>query len=92
MVTISAFDQYVSMKKLLNEKQWRQYLALEAKKQGNITQVAKDAGVSRNTVKRGLSEIETEGLYQPGDRIRKKGAGGKFLKDTDPTLVSDLED
>lgn len=92
MTTISAFDQYFSMKNLLNEKQWRQYLALEAKKQGNITQVAKDARVSRNTVKRGLREIETEGLYQPGDRIRKKGAGGKFLKDTDPTLVSDLEE
>lgn len=65
MTTISAFDQYFSMKNLLNEKQWRQYLALEAKKQGNITQVAKDARVSRNTVKRGLREIETEGLYQP---------------------------
>ncbi len=79
------------MQKLLNEKQWRQYLALEARKQGNITHVAKEAGVSRNTVKKGLQEIQTEGLYQPGDRIRNKGAGIKPLKERDKTLVSDLE-
>ena len=84
-------EQYPSMEKLLNEKQWRQYLALEAKKLGNITQVSIQAGVSRNTIKKGLRELKVEGLYQPGDPIRKKGAGIKSLKDTDKTLVSDLE-
>lgn len=92
MVTLSTFAQYHSMEQLLNEKQWRQDLALEAKKQGNIAQVARHAGVSRNTVKKGLREIQQEGLYKPGDRIRKKGAGIKALKDTDTTLVSDLEE
>jgi transposase len=91
MLALSIFSEYLSMQKLLNEKQWRQYLALEAKKRGNITKVAHEAGVSRNTVKKGLREIATEGLYQPGDRVRKKGAGVKSLKDTDKTLVSDLE-
>ena len=84
-------EQYPSMEKLGNEKQWRQYLALEAKKLGNITQVSIQAGVSRNTIKKGLRELKVEGLYQPGDPIRKKGAGIKSLKDTDKTLVSDLE-
>jgi transposase len=91
MFTLSTFEQYSSMKHLLNEKQWRHYVALEAKRYGNITKVAKAAGVSRNTIKRGLQEIQTEGLYTPGNRIRKKGAGGKYLKDTDTTLVGDLE-
>lgn len=91
MLALSIFNEYLSMQKLLNEKQWRQYLALEAEKRGNITKVANEAGVSRNTVKKGLREIATEGLYQPGDQIRKKGAGIKSLKDTDKTLVSDLE-
>jgi len=91
MFALPIFNEYACMRRLLNEKQWRQYLALEARKQSNITQVAKEAGVSRNTVKKGLQEIQTEGLYQPGDRIRSKGAGGKYLKDTDKTLVSDLE-
>lgn len=79
------------MKQVLNEKQWRQYLALEAKERGNILQVAKSAGVSRNTIKRGMSEIEAGDLYTPGERVRRKGAGGKYRKDTDVTLVSDLE-
>lgn len=64
---------------------------MEAKKQGNITKVAHEAGVSRNTIKKGLREIAAEGLYQPGDRLRKEGVGAKSLKDTDKTLVSDLE-
>jgi hypothetical protein len=39
------------MKQALNEKQWRQYLALEVKRKGNITAVAKRARVSKNTIK-----------------------------------------
>ena len=79
------------MSRVLNEKQWRQYLALEAKEQGNILQIATATGVSRNTIKRGIMEIESGDLYTPGERVRKQGAGGKYLKDTDQTLVSDLE-
>jgi len=79
------------MSRVLNEKQWRQYLALEAKEQGNILQIAVATGVSRNTIKRGITEVESGDLYTPGERVRKKGAGGKYLKDTDVTLVSDLE-
>jgi len=79
------------MSRVLNEKQWRQYLALEAKEQGTILQIAVVTGVSRNTIKRGITEVESGDLYTPGERVRKKGAGGKYLKDTDVTLVSDLE-
>lgn len=79
------------MKALLNEKQWRQYLALEAKEQGSLLLVTKIAGVSANTVRRGIQEIETGESYRPGDRIRREGAGPKKLADSDPTLVTDLE-
>jgi transposase len=91
MVLISSAQKYEHMRHVLNEKQWRQYLALEAKQQGNILQIAITAGVSRNTVKRGITEIESGDLYTPGERVRRKGAGGKYRKDTDGTLVSDLE-
>lgn len=91
MVLLSSAQKYEHMHRVLNEKQWRQYLALEAKEQGNILQIATLAGVSRNTVKRGVTEIESGDLYTPGERVRRKGAGGKYLKDTDRTLVSDLE-
>ena len=91
MVLLSSVQKYDHMHRVLNEKQWRQYLALEAKEQGNILQIATLAGVSRNTIKRGITEIESGDLYTPGEQVRRKGAGGKYLRDTDTTLVSDLE-
>ena len=91
MVLLSSAQKYEHMSRVLNEKQWRQYLALEAKEQGTILQIAVVTGVSRNTIKRGITEVESGDLYTPGERVRKKGAGGKYLKDTDVTLVSDLE-
>src|SRR3989344_556534 len=91
MVLLSSAQKYEHMSRVLNEKQWRQYLALEAKEQGTILQIAVVTGVSRNTIKRGITEIESGDLYTPGERVRQKGAGGKYLKDTDVTLVSDLE-
>ena len=83
-----AYDQ---MRRMLNEKQWRQYLAVEAKQRGSASIVAREAGVSLNTVKRGLSELEAGENYQPGERIRKVGGGKKKLVETDATLLGDLE-
>lgn len=91
MVLLSSAQKYDHMRRVLNERQWRQYLALEAKEQGNILQIATVTGTSRNTIKRGIAEIESGDLYIPGEPVRKKGAGGKYLKDTDLTLISDLE-
>lgn len=91
MVSVTLTQKYEHLRLLLNEKQWRQYLALEAKESGNILQTAIAANVSRNTIKKGISEIESGDLYEPGTRIRRKGAGVKYLKDTDSSLISDLE-
>ncbi len=76
---------------MLNEKQWRQYLAVEAQLRGSPSVVAREAGVSLNTVKRGLKELEAGESYQPGERIRKVGGGKKKLVERDPTLLADLE-
>lgn len=91
MEKLSTEQAYQQMRTMLNEKQWRQYLAVEAKQRGSVSQVAREAGVSPNTVKRGLSELETGESYQPGERIRKAGGGKKKLVEIDPTLLSDLE-
>lgn len=79
------------MDTILNEKQWRQYLATEAQEKENIALVARIAGVSVNTIKHGLAEIATGDIYTPGSRIRATGAGPKRLIDTDITLKKDLE-
>src|SRR6266700_3548459 len=82
---------YHQMRRMLNEKQWRQYLAVEAKLRGSPSVVAREAGVSLNTVKRGLSELEAGENYQPGERVRKVGGGKKKVVETDVTLLADLE-
>jgi transposase len=91
MENVSPEQAYQQMRRMLNEKQWRQYLAVEAKQRGSVSQVAREAGVSINTVKRGLKELETGESYQPGERIRKAGGGKKKMVETDPTRLSDLE-
>ncbi len=91
MKPLSKEQVYEQMRTLLNEKQWRQYLALEAQHRGSIGSVAHEAKVSRNTVQRGLREMENGEEYQPGGRIRRRGGGRKKLVDTDATLQADLE-
>ncbi len=89
---LSTQDKYCHMDKLLNEKQWRQYLAIEAREKNNVALVAREAHVSVNTIKRGMEEIAAGKIYTPGSRIRAKGAGPKRIIDTDKTLKNDLEE
>jgi transposase len=91
METGSKQQVYQEMRVLLNEKQWRQYLALEAQQRGSVAEVAKDARVSRNTVKRGLHEVEAGDLYRPGEALRQAGGGRKKAVERDATLRADLE-
>jgi len=85
--------QYETLYRLLNEKQWRIYVASEAQRfgRGGISRVSRLARVSRATIRQGMSEIASGDSYQFGDRIRKTGGGRKKLTDTDKTLVVDLE-
>ncbi len=91
MMQVDRRDKYQQMHALLNEKQWRQYLALEAKERGSVAQVAQEAKVSQNTIRRGIREVEAGEGYTPGERQREKGGGRKKESEKDPTLLSDLE-
>ncbi len=91
MQKVSHEQAYQQMRRMLNEKQWRQYLAVEAHQRGSASVVAREAGVSLNTVKRGLAELKAGESYQPGERIRKVGGGKKKVVETDATLLADLE-
>lgn len=91
METFSKEHKYEQMKESLNEKQWRHYLAMEAKERGNIAEVAREAKVSTNTIRRGIREIEAGDVYKEGERIRKEGGGRKPLVQKDETLLADLE-
>lgn len=91
MMQVDRRDKYEQMHALLNEKQWRHYLALEAKERGSVAQVAQEARVSQNTIRRGIREVEAGECYTPGQRQREKGGGRKKESEKDPTLLSDLE-
>ena len=91
METGSKVHVYQEMRTLLNEKQWRQYLAMEVQQRGSVAEVAREAGVSRNTVKRGLQEVAAGELYRPGEALRQTGGGRKKAVERDATLLVDLE-
>jgi hypothetical protein len=85
-------EQYSFLKKHLNERQWRLFLATEAKKYGfgGIRAVARLSGFHKNTVARDIADMTD--LSFSKDRIRRTGGGRKQLITTDPTLGPDFED
>ena len=93
MKELTQKDQYQLIKGWLNERQWRLYVATEAKRigVGGISQVAREAGVTRKTIRKGIQELEAGASYQPGERLRKAGGGRKKTTAKDATLRADLE-
>lgn len=77
----------------LNERQKRLLLAVEAQSlgHGGVTRVARASGISRPTIHRGLSELETQ-IPQYESRIRTCGGGRKGIKESYPGLVSALNE
>jgi len=90
--TYTQQDQYELLKSNLNERQWRLYLASEARKYGTggISHIAQLTSAARTTISRGIADMELP--YPQDDRIRLPGGGRKKRIDTDPTLEADLED
>ena len=76
---------------LLDERQQRVLLGVEARTWGGggIGVVARAAGMSAPTVRRGVREVE-EGAERC-DRVRRAGGGRKRLTEHDPELVAALE-
>src|SRR5216684_3300258 len=94
MEKLSQADQYQRMKGWLNERQWRLYVATEARRigAGGISQVAREAGVSRKTIRNGIRELEAGAIYEPGARMRRQGGGRKKITSKDERLQGDLEE
>src|SRR5258708_19872295 len=88
MEKLSQQNQYQLLKGWLNERQWRLYVATEARKMGagGISQVAREAGVTRKTIRKGIQELEAGACYQPGERLRKPGGGRKNGTEKDMAL------
>lgn len=90
---MSTSQHYAFMREELNEKQWRHFLALEALRigHGGINQIQNVTGVSWQTIKNGITEIEAGDIYHPGERTRKTGGGRKKLKAHMPDVETIVE-
>ena len=85
--------KYNLLKPFLNEKSKRLFAAAEALsigKSGNINLVSRATGISEETIKKGVIELES-GESPSGDKIRVPGGGRKTIVEKDPTILSDLE-
>lgn len=76
-----------------NEVQRRRMAGVKALQQGwgGISSVCKLANMSPNTVRKGITEIKS-GRLVTSERLRRKGAGRKMLKDKTPQLKKDLDE
>lgn len=79
------------MAPVLDEQSRRRFVALEAQAlgRGGVSLMARITGLSRRTIYRGLSDIQSLEAPLPG-RVRKHGGGRKRKVFEDPTLVADL--
>lgn len=85
-------ERIEKMLPMLNEKEKRQYLALEAKGlgYGGISQISRLTGVSRKTITSGFKELNNE-TVEKTERIRKKGGGRKTIAETQDNIEFELE-
>ena len=93
-VTEDGLEEFFSViSPLLDERQRRVVAGATARLlgRGGTTVVAWAAGMSRNTVTTGATEIET-GDAGPEVRVRRVGGGRKQAIDKDPNLLLELDD
>ena len=93
MVKVSTEQAYKQMRTMLNEKQWRQDLAIEAKQRGSVSQVAQEADVSINWRATPLTPLEVV-LELISHTTIKEGLAVTAIKDrhTYPTGIKVSDD
>jgi hypothetical protein len=88
--------KYLSLAPMMNERMRRQWAASEARAYGwgGVRAVSGATGMSPNTIRRGLAELQDRQAHPgaPEDlRIRRPGGGRKALTENDPELLDALE-
>jgi transposase len=88
-----AARRFKLLEKQLDERMRRCVAAAEAEALGprGISIVSRATGVSRQAIRRGLTELRETARARLAGRIRQPGGGRKRTRDKDPTLLRDLE-
>jgi transposase len=76
----------------LSERGRRIWAASEARVlgRGGIAAVARASGISENTIRKGIREIDS-GERLEGGRVRRRGGGRKPIAESDPEMIGALE-
>jgi hypothetical protein len=85
-------ERFRAMAPELSERGRRMWAASEARVlgRGGIAAVSRASGISENTIRKGMREIES-GERLAGGRVRRQGGGRKPISETDPELIAALE-
>jgi transposase len=79
-------ERILRMESLLDERQWRLYLANEAMSAGygGVSKVSRITGVSRTTITKGIEELKEE--KTTNGKVRKSGGGPKYIEEKRPDI------
>ena len=88
--------KYRSLASLMDERMRRQWAASEAQAYGwgGVSAVSEAIGMSPNTIRRGIAELEERAAHPDvsiESRIRREGGGRKSLTEIDAGLLDSLE-
>ena len=88
-----AARRFKLLEKQLDERMRRCVAAAEAEVLGprGISVVSRATGVSRQAIRRGVTELRETARAGVATRIRQPGGGRKRTREKDPTLLRDLE-
>ncbi len=86
-------EKYESIAPLLDERQRRRWLGIEARAlgRGGVSAVARATGASRTTVTAALAELAGGGEDSAAGRVRRAGAGRPPVSERDPGVAAALE-
>jgi hypothetical protein len=86
-------EKYESIAPLLDERQRRRWLGVEARAlgRGGVSAIARATGASRSTVTAAVRELDDPTAARGTDRVRRAGAGRRPVIETDPGLITALE-
>ena len=91
--TAAIAARFDALSPLLNEKERRLLVAIEASTagRGGVAAASRATGVARSTIGRGLSDLRN-GAEQLGQRVRRVGGGKKAAIELQPGLLLALND
>ena len=84
--------KYEKLLPIMTERSRRLWAATEAQSlgHGGVSAVSRATGINRNTIMKGIRELESPETLAP-DRVRRPGGGRKPASELDVSLKADLE-